>query len=57
LNYRQPWSWSWTDLALTGESLQLNAAIDPLIPVELAPRVVDLCLAGADPRNPYASPF
>jgi epsilon-lactone hydrolase len=38
----------WTDLALTGESLRL--------PVELAPRVVDLCLAGADPRNPYASP-
>jgi acetyl esterase/lipase len=47
----------WTDLALTGESLQLNAAIDPLIPIELAPRVVDLVLAGADPRNPYASPL
>jgi acetyl esterase/lipase len=47
----------WTDLALTGESLRLNAAIDPLIPIELAPRVVDLFLAGADPRNPYASPL
>jgi acetyl esterase/lipase len=47
----------WTDLALTGESLRLNADIDALIPVELAPRVVDLCLAGADPRNPYASPL
>lgn len=47
----------WTDLALTGESLQLNADIDPMIPVELAPAVVDLCLAGADPRNPYASPL
>jgi acetyl esterase/lipase len=47
----------WTDLALTGESLHLNAAIDPLIPVELASRVVDLCLAGADPRDPYASPL
>jgi len=47
----------WTDLALTGDSFRLNAAIDPLIPVELAPRVVDLCLAGADPRNPYASPL
>jgi monoterpene epsilon-lactone hydrolase len=47
----------WTDLALTGPSLHLNAAIDPVIPVELAPRVVDLCLAGADPRNPYASPL
>jgi monoterpene epsilon-lactone hydrolase len=47
----------WTDLALTGESFRLNAAIDPLIPVELAPRVVDLILGGADPRNPYASPL
>jgi acetyl esterase/lipase len=47
----------WTDLALTGPSLHLNAAIDPLLPVELAPRLVDLCLAGADPRHPYASPL
>lgn len=47
----------WTDLALTGESLRLNAEIDPLIPVELAPRVVELFLAGADPRHPYASPL
>jgi epsilon-lactone hydrolase len=47
----------WTDLALTGPSLRLNAAIDPVLPVELAPRLVDLCLAGADPRNPYASPL
>jgi monoterpene epsilon-lactone hydrolase len=47
----------WTDLALTGESLRSNAAIDPMIPVEAAPRVVSLCLAGADPRNPYASPL
>lgn len=47
----------WTDLALTGPSLRLNAAIDPLLPVELAPRLVDLYLAGADPRHPYASPL
>src|SRR5262245_31475095 len=47
----------WTDLALTGESLRLNAEIDPLIPVELAPRVVELFLAGADPQHPYASPL
>jgi len=47
----------WTDLALTGPSLHLNAVIDPLIPVEQVPRVVDLCLAGANPRNPYASPL
>ena len=47
----------WTDLALTGESFRLNAVVDPIIPVELAPRVVELCLAGADPRDPYASPL
>jgi monoterpene epsilon-lactone hydrolase len=46
----------WTDLALTGESLRLNASIDPMIPAELT-RVVDLCLAGTDPRHPYASPL
>jgi epsilon-lactone hydrolase len=47
----------WTDLALTGLSLRLNATADPVIPIELAPRLVDLCLAGADPRHPYASPL
>ena len=47
----------WTDLALTGPSWRLNAAIDAVIPVEQAPRLVDLFLAGADPRNPYASPL
>jgi acetyl esterase/lipase len=46
----------WTDLALTGESLRFNADNDPLIPVELAPRAVDLYLAGADPYHPYVSP-
>lgn len=47
----------WTDLALTGQSFWENAPLDPMVAVELAPRVVDLCLAGADPRNPYASPL
>ncbi|MBV9968983.1 MAG: alpha/beta hydrolase [Xanthobacteraceae bacterium] len=47
----------WTDLALSGRSFWENAALDPMIAVELAPRVVELCLAGADPRNPYASPL
>jgi epsilon-lactone hydrolase len=47
----------WTDLALTGESLRLNADVDPLIPVEAAPRAIELYLAGADPRDPYASPL
>jgi acetyl esterase/lipase len=47
----------WTDLAFTGESSRLNATVDPLIPIELGPRIVDLCLAGGDPCNPYASPL
>jgi acetyl esterase/lipase len=47
----------WTDLALTGETLQSMAAADPMIPVEGMPVVVDLYLAGADPRAPYASPL
>ena len=40
-----------------GRAFRFNGAIDPVIPVKLAPRVVDLYLAGADPRNPDASPL
>jgi acetyl esterase/lipase len=47
----------WTDLALTGRSLQSNAAADPMIRSDEAPRLVALYLAGADPRIPYASPL
>jgi len=47
----------WTDLALTGASLRLNAAVDPLLPPELAPRLVALYLGGADPRDPRVSPL
>jgi epsilon-lactone hydrolase len=47
----------WTDLALTGSSFRANAGIDPLIPVEHAARAVAAYLAGADPRDPYASPL
>jgi acetyl esterase/lipase len=47
----------WTDLALTGRSLQSNAAADPMIRSDEAPRLVALYLAGADPRMPYASPL
>lgn len=47
----------WTDLALTGESLRLNAGADPLLPAELAPRLVALCLGDADPRDPVVSPL
>ena len=48
----------WTDLALTGESLTSRAAIDPMITGggPLA-GMVQAYLAGADPRNPLASPL
>jgi epsilon-lactone hydrolase len=47
----------WTDLALTGPSLRLNAAADPLLNAEDPPQFVEDYLAGADPRTPYASPL
>ena len=47
----------WTDLALTGLSLQGNAKADPMIRSEETPRLAAQYLAGADPRTPYASPL
>jgi epsilon-lactone hydrolase len=47
----------WTDLALTGQSLTEHGFSDPMVPVELMPRAVELYLAGADPRSAYASPL
>jgi monoterpene epsilon-lactone hydrolase len=47
----------WTDLALTGQSLTEYGFSDPMVPIELMPRAVELYLAGADPRSPYASPL
>jgi epsilon-lactone hydrolase len=47
----------WTDLALTGNSLKLNAKADPMIRSEEAPRLASQYLAGTDPRTPYASPL
>ena len=47
----------WTDLALTGSSLRLNADADAMIRSEEAPRLARYYLAGADPRTPYASPL
>ena len=47
----------WTDLALTGHSLQRNAGADPMIRSEDALRLAGYYLAGADPRTPYASPL
>jgi monoterpene epsilon-lactone hydrolase len=47
----------WTDLALTGNSMKLNARADPMIRSEEAPRLASQYLAGADPRTPYVSPL
>ena len=47
----------WTDLALTGASLTENAASDPMLTLRDLPSLVRCFLAGADPRNPYASPL
>ncbi|MHA7875029.1 alpha/beta hydrolase fold domain-containing protein [Roseivivax sp.] len=45
----------WTDLALTGESLHLNAEADPVLPAGRLGEVAGLYLGGADPRDPRAS--
>lgn len=47
----------WTDLALTGASLRSNAAADPMMDITRLPAIAEHYLAGADPRNPYASPL
>src|SRR5262249_30946965 len=47
----------WTDLALTGASLQANAAAEAMLAVEILPPAVAQYLAGADPRHPHASPL
>src|SRR6516164_1075496 len=47
----------WTDLALTGPSLQSNAAADPTLNVAVLPTLANDYLSGADPRNHYASPL
>jgi monoterpene epsilon-lactone hydrolase len=47
----------WTDLALTGPSLQSNAAADPMLIAGHLHAFASGYLAGADPRDPYASPL
>ena len=47
----------WTDLALTGASLTLNAKLDAIVEAEDAPIFAADYLAGTDPRHPYASPL
>jgi epsilon-lactone hydrolase len=47
----------WTDLALTGASFSFNEKADPMLSTADARLFADCYLAGADPRNPYASPL
>jgi epsilon-lactone hydrolase len=47
----------WTDLALTGASLEENVVADPFLDANGIPPIAEYYLAGADPRNPYASPL
>jgi epsilon-lactone hydrolase len=47
----------WTDLALTGASLRLNAKADSMLNSEVMQSFADMYLAGTDPRNPYVSPL
>lgn len=46
----------WADMTLTSPTLRLNAGADPMLPVSSLAAVRDLVLAGADPRDPRASP-
>jgi monoterpene epsilon-lactone hydrolase len=47
----------WTDLALTGASLVRNEKTDPMLTIADTRLFAAACLAGADPRHPYASPL
>ena len=47
----------WTDLALTGPSLNRNAGADPFLDANGIAPIAEYYLAGADPRHPYASPL
>jgi acetyl esterase/lipase len=47
----------WTDLALTGLSLRLNAKSDPMLNADTPTQFVAEYLGGADPYTPYASPL
>ena len=47
----------WTDLALTGPSLKLYAAADPMLDVNKVPGLADAYTGGFDPRHPHISPL
>ncbi|RMD92953.1 MAG: alpha/beta hydrolase, partial [Alphaproteobacteria bacterium] len=47
----------WTDMTLSAPSLKENARADPLLPAARVAEARDYYLAGADPRDPRASPL
>jgi monoterpene epsilon-lactone hydrolase len=47
----------WTDLAITGRSVETNAERDPMLVASELPRLANLYLNGADALDPYASPL
>ncbi|MFQ5439056.1 MAG: alpha/beta hydrolase [Paracoccaceae bacterium] len=47
----------WTDLTLSGKTLETNARADPFLPASRAVEMRDMYLAGADPDDPRASPL
>jgi acetyl esterase/lipase len=47
----------WLDMALTGESMQTRAQLDPLSSYEGLHAAAQLYLAGRDPSDPQASPL
>ena len=47
----------WTDLAITGGTMQSNAERDPLLVSDGIETIVHAYLGGADARNPLASPL
>jgi len=47
----------WTDLVMTGKSLQRNAAKDPMENPDDVPYLARCYLGDGDPRHPYASPL
>ncbi len=47
----------WTDLAMTGDSLRVNAGRDPSLVPERAQCFARHYVGGADPRDPHVSPL
>ena len=47
----------WTDMTLSGESVKTRADVDPMVTPSLLALLAGHYLAGADPRQPTASPI